>query len=123
MRPLRGATLPMIAQPLLHLEGSIERALRMVLVSDRRAEQREDAVAGRLHHVALVAAHRLDHDAERRVNDVARLLRVEVFHQLRRALEVGEQRRHRLAFAVENRRTIWLLRRDTNIGSRRYGLS
>ena len=33
-------------QLLLHPQRRIERALRMVLVGDRRAEQREDAVAG-----------------------------------------------------------------------------
>ena len=35
---------------------------------DRRAEQREDAVAGRLHHVAVVAMHRVDHQLERRID-------------------------------------------------------
>ena len=33
----------------------------MVLVGDRRAEQREDAVAGGLHDVAVVAMDRIDH--------------------------------------------------------------
>jgi hypothetical protein len=46
----------------LHAQRRVERALRMVLVGGRRAEQREDAVAGRLHHIAVVAPHRVDHE-------------------------------------------------------------
>ena len=67
---------------------------------DRRAEQREDAVAGRLHDVAVVAMDRVDHQLQRRIDDRARLLGVEVLHQLHRALDVGEQRRDRLALAL-----------------------
>src|SRR5947209_1820232 len=67
MRALSGPTLPVIAQLLLHLKSSIECPLRMILISGWRAEQREDAVAGRLHDVTLVVAHGLDHDSERRV--------------------------------------------------------
>ena len=88
-------------QLLLHPQRRVERALRMVLVRDRRAEQREDAVAGRLHDVAVVAMDRVDHQLERRIDDRARLLGVEVLHQLGRALDVGEQRGDRLALAVE----------------------
>src|SRR5712692_2008926 len=63
----------------------------MVFVRHRRAKQRENAVAGRLHHVAVVAAHRLDHEMQRRIDHGARLLGVEVRHQLGGALDVGEQ--------------------------------
>src|SRR5713101_5409049 len=45
---------------LLHPQRRIERALRMVLVREWRAEQREDAVARRLHHVAVVTMGRID---------------------------------------------------------------
>ena len=72
----------------------------MVLVRDRRAEQREDAVAGGLHDVAVVAMDRVDHQPQRRIDNRARLLGVEVLHQLHRALDVGEQRRDRLALAL-----------------------
>ena len=68
---------------------------------DRRAEQREDAVAGRLHDVAVVAMRRVDHQLQRRIDNRARLFRVEVLHQLGRALDVGEQRRHRLALPLD----------------------
>ncbi len=47
----------------------------------RCAEQREDAVAGRLHDVAVVAMRRVDHQLECGVDERARLLRVEVAHQ------------------------------------------
>src|SRR4029077_8210008 len=60
-------------QLFLHPQRRIERALGMVLVRDRRAEQREDSVAGRLHDVPVVAAGRVDHQLERRIDDGARL--------------------------------------------------
>ena len=53
----------------------------MVLVRDRRAEQREDAIAGGLHDVAVVAAHRIDHQFQRRVDDRAGFLGIEVLLQ------------------------------------------
>ena len=62
----------------------------MVLVSGRRAEQREDAVAGRLHDVAVVAMHRSDHQVERGIDDGASFLRVEVLLQFGRALDIGK---------------------------------
>jgi hypothetical protein len=59
-------------------------------MGDGRAEQGEDAVAGRLHDVAVVAVHRVDHQLQRRIDDRSRLLGVEVLHQLHRTLDVGE---------------------------------
>jgi hypothetical protein len=49
-------------------EGGVNRALQMILVRDWCAEQREDAVAGRLHHVPVVAPHRTDHQLQRRID-------------------------------------------------------
>ena len=72
----------------------------MVLVRDGRAEQREDAVAGRLHDVAVVAAHRVDHQLERGIDDRARFFGIEILLQFGRSLDVGEQRGDRLALAV-----------------------
>jgi hypothetical protein len=88
------------AQFLLHLECRKKATLRMVLVRQRRAEQGKDAIAGRLHDVALVAADCVDHDAQCRVDNRAGLFRVEIFHQFGRPLEVGKQRRDRLALAL-----------------------
>jgi hypothetical protein len=45
--------------------------------------------------------HGLHHQLQRRFDDGARLFRIEVFDQLHRAFDVGEERRDRLAFAFE----------------------
>ncbi len=88
---------------LLHPQRCIERPLRMVLMRHRRAEQREDAITRGLHDVTVVAVDGIHHQRQRRIDDVARLLGVEFLHQFGRALEVGEQRRHRLALALDRR--------------------
>ncbi len=85
---------------LLHPHGGVERALRMVLVGERRAEQRENSVAGGLHDIAVIPMDRIHHQLERRIHNRARLLGVKVFHQLHRALDVREQRRDCLALAL-----------------------
>jgi len=74
----------------------------MVFVRERRAEQGENSIAGGLHDVAVVTMDRIDHQVQRRIDDRARLLGVEVRHQLGRALDVGEQRRDGLALALGN---------------------
>ena len=73
----------------------------MVLVRDGRAEDREDAVAGALHDVAVVAADRVDHQLERGIDNRARLLGIEILLQFGRALDIGEQRSDGLALAFE----------------------
>jgi hypothetical protein len=73
----------------------------MILMRHRRPEQRKDAVAGGLHDVAVVAVDGVHHQLESGIDDSARFLGVEVLHQLHRALDVGEQRRHRLALAFD----------------------
>src|SRR6516162_8752158 len=70
----------------------------MVLMRRGRTEQCEDSVAGIL-HAAIVTACRIDHYFQRRVDDRARLLGIEVLLELGRALDVGEQRGDRLALA------------------------
>ena len=72
----------------------------MVFVRDGRAEQREDSVAGGLHDVTVVAMDRVDHQLERRIDDCARFFGIEAFHQIHRALDVGEQGGHGLALAA-----------------------
>jgi hypothetical protein len=64
----------------LQAERGIQRPLRMILVRDRRAEQRKNAVAGGLHDVATVTPHGLDHKLQCRINDRACFLGVEVLH-------------------------------------------
>ena len=73
----------------------------MVLVGERRAEERHDPVAHHLVDGALVAVDRLHHALEHRVEDLARLLGVAVGEQLHRALEVGEEDRDLLALAFQ----------------------
>jgi hypothetical protein len=46
--------------------------------------------------------HRVDHQLQRRIDYRARLLGVEVLHQLHRALDVGEQSGDGLALTVGN---------------------
>ena len=79
------------------------RALRVVLVRDRRAEQRHDPVAGVLIHRALVAVYALGEDLEEAIEQTVPVLGVELRREIGRALHVGEQHRHLLALAFERR--------------------
>jgi hypothetical protein len=98
---LGAETAGVAAQLFPHRQRRMKRPLRMVFVRDRRAEQRENAVAGGLRDVAAVTMHRLHHQMQHRVDDRARLLGVEVAHQFRRTLDIGEQRGDRLAFTLD----------------------
>jgi hypothetical protein len=89
------------ADRVLHAERGVAGAHRMVLVRQRRSEQRHDAVAHHLIDGPVVAMHRLHHARQHRVEDVPRLFGVAVGEQLHRAFDVGEQHRHVLAFALE----------------------
>src|SRR5215472_15500413 len=73
----------------------------MVFVSNGCPEHRENAIPGGLRNVAAVAAASVDHQVQRRINDPSCLFRIEAFHQLGRASDVGEQRGDRLALALE----------------------
>src|SRR6266851_5110250 len=90
------------AKCVAHRERRVQRALWMVLMCDRRAEQCKNPVARRLHNVTVVAMRRVDHQLECRIDDRARLLRIEVAHHFGRILDVREQRRHRLALALDD---------------------
>jgi hypothetical protein len=72
----------------------------VIFLSDRSSEQSEDSVPARLRHVALVAVDGVHHELEHRIDDLARLLGVEPFHHLDRALDVGEQGGDCFSFAV-----------------------
>ena len=86
---------------LLHPERRVAGPHRVILVRERRAEQRHDAVAHHLVDGALVAMDGLHHPFEHRVEELARLLGIAVGEQLHRALEVGEEHRDLLALAFE----------------------
>src|SRR5215469_5779630 len=77
----------------------------MVFVRDWGPKQCKDAIAGRLHDVAVVAAARIDHELEGGIDDGARLLRVEVLLKFGRAFDIREQRGDGLAFAFDNFRS------------------
>jgi len=94
------------AQLLLQPERCVQAALRMILVSDRRPEQGEDAVAGRLNDITAVTMYGFDHQLERWVDNGARLFGVEILHQLHGALDIGEQRGDCLALTLGDRRWI-----------------
>jgi hypothetical protein len=73
----------------------------VVLVRQRRAEERHDPIAHHLVDGALVAVHRLHHPLDHRVEDLSSLLGVAVGEQLHRALEVSEEDRDLLALPLE----------------------
>ena len=85
----------------LHVERGVAGSHGMILMGQRRAEQRHDPVAHHLVHGALVAVDRLHHPLEHRVEELPGFLGVPVGEQLHRALEVGEEHRDLLALALE----------------------
>jgi hypothetical protein len=84
---------------LLHPERRIARAHRVVLMGERRAEERHDPVAHHLVDRALVVVDGLHHPLQHRIENFACLLRVPVGEQLHRALQVGEEDRDLLPLA------------------------
>jgi hypothetical protein len=85
----------------LHPERRVARAHRVILMGQRRAEQRHDAIAHDLVDGALVAVDGLHHPLEDGVEELARLLGVPVGEQLHRALQIGEEDRHLLTLALQ----------------------
>ena len=63
---------------LLHLERRVAGAHGVVLVGDRRAEQRHDPIAHDLVDGALVAVDRLHHPLEHGIEQLPRLLGIAV---------------------------------------------
>ena len=101
-QPLRSADLDRVGGELaLQRERRPARALRVVLVRDRRAEQRHDAVAGELVHRALEAVNAVAEDREEAIHDRPPQLRVGLLGQIHRADHVGEQDRDLLALTIE----------------------
>ena len=77
----------------MQLQRGTDRAVGVVLVGDRRAEQREDRIA---EHLVDRAAERLDVDdeaLERGVDQPLQTLRIEMLRQARVPDDVGEQHR------------------------------
>src|ERR1700722_11813195 len=72
----------------------------MILVRDRRAEQRKNAITGRLYDIAVVAMDRIHHELEGGIDNDASLLGIEILHHLGGTLDIGEQRGNGLTLAV-----------------------
>ena len=88
----------------LDRERGRDRAHRVVLVRDRRAEERHHAVARELIHGALVAVHRLHDRLKAAVHDAVQILGIEARRERGEARDVGEQHGHELALAFERAR-------------------
>jgi len=91
-------------QLFLHPQARIQCALRMVLVGDWRAEHGKDAVAGGLHHVAVVPIHRRDHQLKGGIDDGASVLGVEVLLQIGGSFDIGKQGSDGFALAFDRYR-------------------
>jgi len=76
------------------VQRRIAGALCVVLVRDRRPEERHDAVARELVDEALEALDAFRQDAEEALHDLRPRFRVELLCKLHRALHVGEHHRH-----------------------------
>ena len=85
---------------LLHPQRRIERAQGMVLVRDWSAEQRKDAITGRLHNVAVVVIYGIDHQLQSGIYQGARLFWIQTFQQFGRTSNIGEERSDRFPLAV-----------------------
>ena len=84
--------------PLDDAERGADRALGIVLVRHRRAEQREDPVAGEVLDRAAERLDRIHHPPNGAAEHLARVFGVHPLRELRRPDDVGEQGGHDLAF-------------------------
>ena len=99
-QPLCAAQFIGVAPDLIaQMQGGPAGALRVVLVRDRRTEQRHDAVAGELVDEALEAFDTVGQDAKEALHDLRESFRIELLGQLHRALHVGEEDGDLLALA------------------------
>ena len=82
----------------VHLERDEERALGVVLVADRGAEERQERVAGELLDVALVTADDAAQATDHRIDDLEQLLWVEPVGEGGKPRDVREERSDEAAF-------------------------
>ena len=102
VEPLAQPELVRVAPELARqVERRIARPARMVLVRDRCAEERHDAVARELIDRALETVHALGEEGEEAVHDAMPGFGVDALGELHRTLHVGEEDRHLLALALE----------------------
>ena len=87
---------------LLHAQGGVAGAHRVVLMRQRCPKQGHDAIAHDLVDGAFVLVHGRHHAVEHRIEQLPRLLGVALGQQLHRPLEVGKQHRDLLALAFQS---------------------
>ena len=93
--------LAVAAQRVLHRQGGIAGAHGVVLMGERGAKERHDAIAHDLVDGAFIAMHRLHHALQDGVEQLPGLLRVAVGQEFHRALEIRKQHGDLLALAFE----------------------
>src|SRR5438132_2006282 len=98
---LAAQRLGILALRALDRDGRRHCPHRVILVGDRRSEERHDAIARELVDRALVAVNRLHEVDEAPVHDTMEVLRVESGRQRREADTIDEQHRHLLALALQ----------------------
>ena len=112
--------LDLVAQGLqvaVDLERGVKRAGRVILVGDRRAEQRHDAVPEKLIDRALVAVNRVQDHLEGAVHDGVDLLGIQALGHRREAGHVGEHHGDLLALSLDG-----ALRREDLLGEMPRGV-
>ena len=104
-RELEPALAPHVFGERAELARQIQRgragALGVVLVGDRGAEERHDAVAGVLVDGPLVAVDAVGEDPEQAIEQAMPFLGIDALGELHRAHDVGEEDGDQLALALE----------------------
>jgi hypothetical protein len=85
----------------LHAKRRVAGAHGVILVRDRRAEDRHEAVAHGVTDGPLVVVDGIHHELEDWIEDGLRLLGIAVSDELGRALQVRKEHRHMLALAFD----------------------
>src|SRR5881397_1422752 len=98
LRPIRTAKSSELSR---HLERGRAGALGVILVGDRGAEERHDAIAGVLVDGPLVAVDAVREDPEEAIEEAMPFLGIDALGELHRARDVGEEDGDRLALALE----------------------
>ena len=88
---------------LMHAERRVAGAQGVILLGERRTEERHDSVAHHLVDRALVPVDGFHHQLEDGVQELARFLGIAIRQQLQRPLQIGEQHGHLLSLALERR--------------------
>jgi len=86
---------------LSEVERRIAGALRVVLVGDRRSEERHDPVARVLVDRALEAMHPVGQDLEEAIHDLVPLLQIDALLKIHGALDIREEHGHLLALPFQ----------------------